>query len=176
MTHKITDIVAVLHEMAIGDRPDVVEMVRRLVKRFPGITSEEVIRALAIRRDDAREEKREAEATYQREMKQFEEEMHIFEGMPENISLAEAAEIKASQGDPIAKRVLAELTLPATRLTEELYYAACVADPKNWHVDNTGYTTWLGGGDMPSESKMIEWFQINHPAEARRIEKEIMDR
>jgi hypothetical protein len=61
--------------------------------------------------------------------------------------------------------------LPKGTTLEE---AAMEADPKNWRQDDDGVWHWLGEGKMPDTHAMIERFQINHPAEALRIEDEIM--
>jgi hypothetical protein len=107
MTHKITDIVAALREMARGDRPDDLgEIHRRLRKRFPNINlwDDEVARAFRVLKYETQEDHREADAEYHQSKKETEEALHIFEGLDKAITFREAVEIRAAQGDAIALR------------------------------------------------------------------------
>ena len=36
-----------------------------------------------------------------------------------------------------------------------------------------GWIKWKGDGEEPSQDAMIEWFKVNHPAQAREAESKI---
>jgi hypothetical protein len=86
--------------------------------------------------------------------------------------MEEAIEIKARQGDPIALHWQASMNTREYRLIEALGEAAHLAHPE-WMQTREGHFEWTGDGEMPSEDAMIDWFQMTHPTEARRIEAEI---
>jgi hypothetical protein len=175
MTYKTTDIVDALRETAHGDRPnDFDEIHRRLRQRFPNINvwDDGVNRAFKVLCDELKEEKRESDNAYHRDQREIEEALHIIDGLGETVTLDEAIEIKAAQGDLIALRWQAAMHTRQYRINEALGEGAHQAHPQFkqtpdhvWH--------WTGDGDMPSENAMIDWFQMTHPAEARQIEAEI---
>jgi hypothetical protein len=164
---KINDIVAALLQMK---GMNVEQMLARLRLLFPDAGLEEVDRAFEIAAEEMRERAKAAAA----EREWMESVAPLFDGLEEGTTLEEAAAIKAMQGDPFAARVLVAFASPRYRLNSALCEAAMKADAKNWRQDEKEVWHWLGEGDMPDEGAMIERFQLNHPAEARRIEDEIM--
>jgi hypothetical protein len=173
MTYKTTDIVAALREMAHGDRPDDLgEIHRRLDTRFPGIGNDQIKRAFDVLSDELREAKREADAEYRRATREIDEALYLLHGLPANTTIEEAVEIKAAQGDPIALQWRAIMSTRKYRVEEALEQAAYQAHPE-WKETPDGHFEWKGDSAMPSEAAMIDWFQMTHPTEARRIEVEI---
>jgi hypothetical protein len=56
-------------------------------------------------------------------------------------------------------------------VTARLCAAAHKAHPD--FVEKTeGHWRYIGPGEMPSDWAVIEWFQMNHPTQAREIEAE----
>jgi|SRR5581483_1981716 len=172
MTYKTINIIAALRAMAEGDRPDMGEMQRRLRERFPEISHDQISHALKVLSDELREQVRESDARNREGQRACGEAIHIIDGLGEAITLDEAIEIKAALGDLVALRWRAAMNTKQYRLLDALGEAAHKAHPhfkqtpdKIWH--------WNGNGDMPSEDAMIDWFQMTHPTEARRIEAEI---
>jgi hypothetical protein len=168
MHHRTTDIVAALHEMAIGDKPDLETFRRQLAARFPGITDAEVVHACRVRCDDIENDRAESDVRYQREQRELTEAEHILAGLGA-ISLDEAVAIKAARGDPIALRWQKAMSTREYRLNEALSEAACQAHPQFEQIGD-GEWDWKGDGKMPSDEELIDWFQMTHPTEARRIE------
>jgi hypothetical protein len=165
MKHKTADIVAAILEMKRG--LSVIEVETRLRKRFLGLDDAKMDRALDIAIDEIDEMDREVNA----ETAVLNELRGLFVGLPKGMTLGEAAKIKAAHGDPIALKFLAHDNSPAVRIQSALVRAAYDAHPL-FSREARG-NRWNGEGEAPSETAMIDWFQKNHPAEARRIEKEI---
>jgi hypothetical protein len=71
----------------------------------------------------------------------------------------------------------------ATKLWErkqKLWEAACAAHPI-YEVDThematVGWFVWKGDGEEPSQDALIEWFKVNHPAQASVVESKIRRR
>lgn len=97
----------------------------------------------------------------------------IFDGLPEGTTLQEAAEIKARGGDPLAIAWLAHQNSRASRLYHALFDAAVDTHP-DWQRTAPGHYKKTGSplreGD---DHRLIDWFQTNHPREARAIEDAI---
>lgn len=55
-----------------------------------------------------------------------------------------------------------------------LFAAACAMHPL-WECDGGPHLNcyWKGDGKEPSQDEMIEWFKVNHPAQASKREVEI---
>ncbi len=161
MTYKTTDIVAALSKMK-GLRME--EMIVRLGEQFPDASHDQITAAFEIAADDAREEARKS----QREAAALKTLRPLLDGMPKGTTLGQAAEIKARLGDPLAMAFLADINSSQVRIGEALWRAACEADPR-WSKNGNGFK-WKGEGEPPTGETMIEWFQMTHPGEARRIE------
>jgi hypothetical protein len=166
MAYKTADVVAAIWGMGLLETK---EIARRLAQQFPGAPEYQIARAFEIAADEACEEvaRLESEANI----------LHVLEllldGMSEDITVSEAAEIKAKQGDPLAIAILEKLNSLEYRRYHALWQAACEADPR-WTKTDRGHLLWRGeNGKGPSGDAMIEWFQTTHPREARRIEAEI---
>jgi hypothetical protein len=171
VTYKTTDIVAAFN--AEEQAGTALEDLRAVIERkFPGITTEECLHALEVIRCESDARHAEAEAEYRRSKKETEEGWHIFEGLGEAITLSEAIEIKAAQGDPIALRWQAGMNTRWYRLNDALSVAAHEAHPQFEEAPDQVWH-WKGDGKMPSVEELIDWFQMTHPTEARRIEAEI---
>ena len=175
---KITDVVAALREMEKGDRPtDQREIRRRLRERCQGInpSDDEIIHAFNILADEADEEMRVATAEYRRNKRDIAECLELLEGLPAPTTLAQAIAIKAQQGYPLALRWQRAMNGKDYRLSEALGDAAHNAHPQFEQTPDGSGWHWTGDGEMPSEEAMIDWFQLTHPAEALRIEREICE-
>jgi hypothetical protein len=62
----------------------------------------------------------------------------------------------------------------------KLWEAACAAHPM-YEVDThematVGWFVWKGDGEEPSRDALIEWFKVNHPAQASEAESKIRRR
>jgi hypothetical protein len=73
------------------------------------------------------------------------------------------------QGDPLAMKWHAILNSAGYRKGEALMAAAHAAHPLFESFDR-GWT-WKGEGDGPSPDAVLDWFQLNHPTQAREIER-----
>ena len=63
---------------------------------------------------------------------------------------------------------------------QKLWEAACAAHPM-YEVDThematVGWFVWKGDGEEPSRDALIEWFKVNHPAQASEAESKIRRR
>ncbi|ODM79934.1 hypothetical protein A6452_24260 [Bradyrhizobium elkanii] len=143
------------------------QMIVRLGEQFPDASRDQITSAFKIAADDAREKVRKS----QREAAALKTARPLLDDMPKGTTLRQAAEIKAKRGDPLAIAFLEEINSPVVRIGEALWRAACEADPR-WSRIGAGFK-WNGEGQPPSGAAMIEWFQMTHPTEARRIEAEI---
>jgi hypothetical protein len=148
------------------------EMNAGLRKQFPGISDDQMQRAYAVFREEMAEGLRESS----RVLAQVEilEVLagSIFEGLPDGTTLAEAAKIKAAQGDPVALSYQAHANSSEYRIQCALWEAAVDAHP-DWKKHNNRSYRWKGQGEAPSTDSMVDWFQLNHPAQAREIERAI---
>jgi hypothetical protein len=123
----------------------------------------------ADRRDDLDWE--EAQAQHKAWKEQYADAMMIFDGLPKDITFAEACRIKAGRGDPLAQRYLNWLNSRSYRLWSALINAAIERHPGYQH---TGKHSWRKiDPAAPDENELVEWFQKNYPAEARAIEAAI---
>src|SRR5262249_32055222 len=102
---------------------------------------------------------------------QHAEAMHIFDGLPP-MRFAEACQIKAAQGDPIAQKYIDWFNSREYRLEEALTLAAVAVHP-GWRAEGGGKFTKLDDTAPGLGGPLMEWFQKNHPKEAKRIEAEI---
>jgi hypothetical protein len=113
----------------------------------------------------------EAQARYKAWQEQYADAQMIFDGLPKDISLAEACRIKAERGDPLAQRYLHWLNSRSYRLFSALYDAAI---ERHSGYQHTSKHSWRKiDPAAPDENELVEWFQKNYPAEARAIEAEI---
>ena len=166
MAYKTTDVVAAIWEMGLLE---IKEITHRLARQFPGAPEDQIARAFEIAADEAREE----EARLQHEANTLHVLALLFDGMSEDVTVSQAVEIKAKQGNPLAIAILEQLNSVEYRRYHALWQAACEADPR-WTKTDRGHLLWRGAsGKAPSCDAMIEWFQTTHPREARRIEADI---
>jgi hypothetical protein len=97
---------------------------------------------------------------------------HLFERFPEGGTVNEVVAMGVACRDPAALQLQAMWDTRASRLREALSLAAMRAHPQ-WTEPEDGHFNWTGEGVMPTEAAMVDWFQMNHPTEAREIEQEI---
>jgi hypothetical protein len=109
-----------------------------------------------------------------RELADMEEIKKLFDELSAGTKLRKAAEIKARSGDSIAKALLVKLNSRQWRLNDALLTAALQAHPDWQEAEGSAYR-YIGGGEPPDDWQpaLIEWFQKNHPREARAIEIKI---
>jgi hypothetical protein len=72
------------------------------------------------------------------------------------MTLRQAAEIKAAQGDAVAIALLAQFSSREHRLGLALLHAAAEAHP-DWLVEDRGYR-FVGKGEPQESNALIEWF------------------
>jgi len=141
---------------------------RAIAERFPEMTIEQFGHVLKVHRADIEAEHAEFEAAHKRETARNDMAMQIYAGL-ENVAenFEEACRIKAQGKGPVAEAARRWL-IAMNDVTARLENAAHEAHPdfvqapdKVWH--------YTGTGKMPSVEAMVEWFQINHPAQARAI-------
>jgi hypothetical protein len=116
---------------------------------------------------------RERVAKTERERKSLKLAASLFNGLEDRkgLTLGEAAEIKAAQGDPIAISLLKKLNSRDAQLFWALLNAAAEAHPE-WLVKEDGVLRFIGQGE-PQPNALIEWFQMMHPKQAKLIEAAI---
>lgn len=137
--------------------------------------SEAVLAVLREARRQADFEWAEQQAAHERELRRFAGIRHIFAGletMP-GMTFSKACEIKAAQGDALARQYVDYFNSREFRLDQALTEAA-VAVHSGWRDDGDGHLTKLSD-DAPevTDGSLVEWFQKNYPKEAKRIEREI---
>jgi hypothetical protein len=169
-TAEVVRFVDVTAERLIDENIDLSPALLRAVReRFPEMTVEQYHRALDVWRDEIEAARAEREAEHECHKTQHDIMEQIFAGL-ENVvkNFEEACRIKAQGEGPVAeaaRRWLIAMDGVMARLSD----AAHKAHPD--FVETTkGHYRYTGPGDMPSEDALIEWFQINHPTQARAIE------
>jgi hypothetical protein len=168
--NKTAEIVAAIISL-VKARSKPENMLVDLGKRFPDCGRDQFERAFHIARDQMQEAQRAYVEDYERESRFLEWALEIMEEFP-GIKFGEAVAIKAGAGDPLALEYIRHEQTPARRTYAALADAAYNAHPQ-FSVIPHGYM-WHGKkGAAPSESDLIDWFQMAHPAEARRIEDSI---
>ena|SRR5258708_39680490 len=171
-TYKTQDVVAALslaidHNTERQPKLSIPDLLKGLLKQFPGISKEQLERACFIEADEKGQDAIDAAQDY---------EQHrllgtLFDGLRETITFGEAVEIKAASGNEIALWAQKQINSPEYRVGSALLLAAEAAHPLcKMNDDAQGRVSWIGDGDMPTESAMIDWFQMHYPTEAREIE------
>jgi hypothetical protein len=155
-----------LHPSA--DDIDLEAMFHQVHREYPNLTPHGINRAFGIAHDKLIEQDHKLE----RERFLIDFGIEMFEGLPEGLILDEAVRIKAKQGNKLALRYLAEQGTKEARLIDALSDAAHAAHPQVKVLDYGRYQ-WNADGEFPSTDALIEWFQINHPNEAREIERAV---
>ena len=57
----------------------------------------------------------------------------------------------------------------------KLWEAACAAHPMyEFDTELVACLVWKGDGEEPSRDALIEWFKVNHPAQASEVEREMV--
>jgi len=165
MNYRTTEIVAFILENMASTKPEKIDALLR--KQFPGIEDDLINRAFEVIEFESEEELREHEE-FARQRALMRE---IFEAVPDATTFGEAVEIKAAQGHPFAMALLRQSNTKAALTLEAVSDAAYAAHPL---FEQRGkFIHWLGDPkDEPSHDAVIEWFQLNHPAKAREIERE----
>jgi hypothetical protein len=168
--YKRRDLVAFAREH-IWTEPN--DMIADAQRRFPGVSTEELLCAFEVVDFENDERHREYIEQHTREAAQIEQMRRMFEGLPDGTTFDEAVNTKAAQGDLWAIGYLAFEKTPARRTYCALVDAAYAAHPQ-FETRDDGVIYWLGDeGNDPSEAALIDWFQKNYPAEAREIERKI---
>jgi hypothetical protein len=144
-------------------------------ERYAACPVKIVARAFEIVDEEMRYNFEESNRQHAAHQRQHDEAMQIFAGLSRDITFPEACKIKAAGDGPdavLARKWLTRMSSCEWRLGEALSDAAHAAHPdfvqeagRVWH--------YTGAGKMPNEEDLIEWFQLTHPREAKRIENEI---
>jgi hypothetical protein len=87
--------------------------------------------------------------------------------------IARAFEIARGDTDESVREGARRLIEAQSPLRQALFAAAVQADPQWEPAPPPEFFRWVGEGKSPSVDTMIDWFQMNHPAESRRIEDEV---
>ncbi len=104
----------------------------------------------------------------QREFERMKRDRSVFDGLPNNLTLGEAAKIKAAAGDPVGKYLHEWFCSRQHRLWRALIRAAIAHHP-GWKI-NANHTYTKLDPSAPDNDALIDWFQINYPKKARAIE------
>jgi hypothetical protein len=128
-------------------------------------------RAFEVAEHDRELEWKEIESEHERDMQMCAEAEHIFAGLS-GVNFEQAVAIKAAQGDQIAMKWRARWESRAYRVHSALVEATMRAHPR-FSFEPSGIVRWHGEGEGPSEKSIIDWFQLNHPTQARAIEDSI---
>src|SRR5258708_5383464 len=171
MQHKTSDVVAALINAAEQEpAPSGDELNAEMRRQFPGIGDNQLRRAYAVAKEELEESQREGIRAGEQIEALGSLVGSIFDGLPEGTTFGEAVNIKAAQGDPIALSYQDHTNGLEYRTRCALWQAAVEAHP-DWNTPDNRRYRWTGQGDAPSTDVMIDWFQTNHAAEARAIER-----
>jgi hypothetical protein len=152
--------------------PDPKEAFEEIRKRFPNAPVAVVDRAMKI----TLHELRERAAKSFRESESIKRVGSVFDGLEgQGLTLRQAAEIKAAQGDPIAISLLAKVNSREWRLGGALWRAACEAHP-DWEAVGDGSFRFTGKDQPQEPDELVDWFQLTHPRKARAVEAAIETR
>lgn len=145
-------------------------LTQAVVERFPEITCEQMVHVMTAWDADIEAERAEFEAKHEREMARIDMARQIFAGLEDVVkTFGEACQIKARGEGPVAEAARRWL-IAMDSVTARLGEAAHQAHPD--FVETTkGHWRYTGPGEMPSDEAVIEWFQMNHPTQAREIER-----
>jgi hypothetical protein len=146
-------------------------MERAIAGRFPEMTRGLWLRVLDVWNAEVDAEHAEFLAEYERNKAARAMVEQIFAGL-ENVvkNFEEACRIKAQGEGPVAEAARQWL-IAMNGVTARLGEAAHDAHPDFVRMPK-GRWHYTGPGEMPSDDAVVEWFQINHPAQARAIEAE----
>src|SRR5258708_2901110 len=142
---------------------------KTILRRLASLNADEetIIAATKIASDELRTRANQLLA----ESKAMQDIRRLFDGLPQHTSMHDAARIKAAQGDPLAQQLLEQFNSRERRLHYALVDAAAQMHPE-WEKIGQGYRKIAGApieGDLALH-QLVEWYQINYPLEARRIE------
>jgi hypothetical protein len=153
-------------EPARAHLPIRLQMLGFMADRFPLLTEDGLARAFEVWRYESAEEQKEINS----QLEAAEQACRMFDGAPGARTYGEACQIKAEQGDEFAKAQLAAWDDPASRPFMPLFFAAVEKHP-GWETDGRAY--WPSEDDAPQTPEaLVDWFQMNHPRDAKRIEAE----
>ena len=141
-----------------------------LQRRFPGIAESRLDRCIDI----AAWELRQRGEEHVREAANLEQVGALFSDMPEGVTLLDAAEIKAAEGDAVAIALLADFNSDAMRLSVALTSAAAEAH-QGWKLNSDGSIKRTSDEGPYTPEALADWFQMNHPREARDIEQRVFE-
>lgn len=168
-THDVCDFI---HQSMATANPDTIIGVIR--KRFPGIEDHFIHRAFEVLSFENDARLSEQQAAHKNESAQLVAARELFVGLPPETLFGEAVKLKAAQGNAWAIGYLAFQNTPERRCYTALVDAAYVAHPQ-FEALGGGVLKWTGGGEGPTEAALLDWFQLNHPADARAIERVVED-
>jgi hypothetical protein len=135
--------------------------------KYPHATRAEIGRAIKIARHDLRQEGDE----WEREADDLELLRAEVGGLKPGQTLGEKAQAMAAKGDERARQILAGWKTRKARVNNALIDAAAEKHP-DWRPTRKGWK-YIGKGEPPMNMRgVVDWYQREHPHEARRIEDE----
>jgi hypothetical protein len=144
-------------------------------KRWPTVTTDELIAAALAAGEECREEAAQSE----RDAALFAEISTLLKDWPHDDTFETVVTAKAARGDPLALKWKAIITSKTYRRLSALCVTACEAHP-HFEVEDFGPSAprdlWLytGPGEAPSVEKLLDWYQMTYPRQARAIERSIV--
>jgi hypothetical protein len=91
----------------------------------------------------------------------------LLNDLPPGTTTEEGARIKAARGDPFAIELVKHFDSRESRVTDALFDAAVEKHP-GWRALPKGIYK-KEDDEAPEPDELIDWFQLNYPAEAKRI-------
>jgi hypothetical protein len=156
-----------LYELQLdGSEEEVARKITAVISHLPAAEAMAVMELVTAMRV-------EAVAAVEADLEQFRLAGSVFDGLEDRrgLTLKQAAEIKAAQGDAVAIALLKKWNSREHRLGLALLKAATEAHP-DWVVESRGYR-FVGQGEPQESNALIEWFQTTHPKQAKAVEAAI---
>jgi hypothetical protein len=136
-------------------------------EKYPHATRAEIGRAIKIAQHDLRQEG----AEWEREADDLERLRAEVGGLKPGETLGEKGQAMAAEGDERARQILASWNTHKARVNNALIDAAAEKHP-DWKRTKIGWK-YVGKGEPPMNMRgVVDWYQREHPHEARRIEDE----
>jgi hypothetical protein len=136
-------------------------------EKYPHATRAEIGRAIEIVQHDVRQEG----AEWEREKNALERLMAVVGELKPGQTVGEKLQAMAAEGDERAGQILASWNTREARVNNALIDAAAEKHP-DWTRTRNGWK-YVGEGEPPRNMRgVVDWFQKEHPHEARRIEDE----
>jgi hypothetical protein len=136
-------------------------------EKYPHATRTKIGRAIKIAQHDLRQEGDE----FFRESDDLERLMAVVGELKPGQTVGEKLQAMAAEGDERARQILASWNTREARVNNALIDAAAEKHP-DWKRTRNRWK-YIGKGEPPGNMRgVVDWYQREHPHEARRIEDE----